>query len=78
MYDLYRSRRFPNPVSARPFFLPLFTNVLEQEFSEVRNGQATPKQPHKYVVWVIYRPTTRATVVATTTNTTNVAGPSPP
>jgi hypothetical protein len=27
VYDPYRSRRFPSPVSARPFGLPLFTQV---------------------------------------------------
>jgi hypothetical protein len=49
---------------------------LEQEFSEVRNGQATPKQPHKYVVWVIY--TINATGggrVQLTDNTTNEENP---
>jgi hypothetical protein len=39
---------------------------LEEKFCEVRNAQATPRQPKKYANWVIYQPAVLVTVVATT------------
>jgi hypothetical protein len=43
----------------------LFTNFVEDEFSEVRHPLATPKQPHKSLIWVMYRLAMLATIVAT-------------
>jgi hypothetical protein len=66
----------------------LFMNVVEEEFCELRllgilgssQRQATHMQPHKYVIWVMYRPAVSVTVVASTkvVVTTKVAGPIPP
>ena len=52
VYDLYRLRRFPNPVSARPSLLPLFTRVRRRGCSakfggRLRDGTATNPGPCK-------------------------------
>jgi len=42
VYDLYRSRRFPNPVSARPSLLPLFTRLRRRGWSTKFGGRLRP------------------------------------
>src|SRR5918995_344707 len=44
VYDPYWSHRFPNPASARPFLLPLYTRVRGTRILGSWQRQATLKQ----------------------------------